>query len=553
MWKLDKKTNSYSTKGTLWTWGKVSAEVLRYMRKKDNNIPTFVPLVSKDTTLTNMSPETIRYGRKLYVMTRTIYDTLKKDPTLNITSLLDKSYSKETRSNKHKFGELELETEHIHHKQHEHHHNHHNNDTNIHLEKQIQRLEHRLNEHDVQKVLIDKLKDCMRQIETLRRNVRKMIYGRMKHHENTLKEQYEKVVEWEAIHGKKGEAISDPWNNASIHGWSQPTPLPTMTNAQSFEIQTPQVVSTTYDVFASPLGIVSPTLPATALTSTMTPVSVAELFPTTVSPTTSTSTDALLASERKKETDILKNLFAQEELKAFSMESVLKDESKVEGDLLERNLDEATSEAKTTEHKEEHKEAHKPDHMAEHTAESKAESKAEVKFGIGESSKPKLTLNLPPVVLNGKEEGNTNSVLTYLYNLLQNVVPQNKGSNDTNVQTNEEIIGECSLNANLLELQKTKAQDHRCCMINVNVPIMPQHQPNCNNTKTEKPSSPINEGNAFDIRNKSVFHHHGDSHKNGFEFKKSMDTCFGHESDEAYGFTNSAAFFDDISTTCVKK
>ena len=81
---------------------------------------------------------------------------------------------------------------------------------------------------------------------------------------------------------------------------------------------------------------------------------------------------------------------------------------------------------------------------------------------------------------------------------------------------------------------------------------MPQPQLNCKNTNSEKPNSPT-KGNAWDIRNKPVFHHHSESHNNGFEFKKSMDTCFGHESDEAYGFTNSAAFFDDISTTCVKK
>ena len=436
MWKLDKKTDSYSTKGTSWTWGKVSAEVLRYMRKKDNNVPTFVPLVLKDTSLTNMSTETIRYGRKLYMMTRTIYDALKKDPTLNILSLLNKTYSKETKNSKHKFGEPELETE-THHQKH--HHNHHHNETNKELEKQIQRLEHRLNEHDVQKVLIDKLKDCMRQIETLRRNVRKMIYGHMKHHENALKEQYAKIIEWEAVHGKKGEAISDPWNNASVHGWSQPAPLPTTTNPQLFDTQTPQVAQSMYDTFA--MAPLSPT----AVTSHIDPLTSVDLSTTL---TQTTAVDTSKHSETKEETDILKDLIGDLGENPSALKDSLDKESKMEVQLLESTLNET-----------------------DHEQEGKS------KFGFVETNKPKLTLNLPSVVLNGKEEGDTNSVLTYLYKLLQNVVPQNKGSNDPNVQTNDEIIGECSLNANLLELQKTKVQDHRCCMINVNVPIMPQPQP----------------------------------------------------------------------------
>ena len=64
-----------------------------------------------------------------------------------------------------------------------------------------------------------------------------------------------------------------------------------------------------------------------------------------------------------------------------------------------------------------------------------------------------------------------------------------------------------------------------------------------NETVIEKPSSP----------KPVIHHHHNEDHNHDFDYRKSLDTCFGKESDEAYGFTNSTAFFDDLSTTCVKK
>ena len=552
MWTLDEKTNTYSTttstKNKSWTWCEISAEALKYMRKKDKNVPSFVRLISKNTSVTNMSSDDIRYGRQLYLLTRTVYDELKKDSSKNINHLLDKVYTesiekstskkkKKSKDNHHhnRFGNNDENTDHDHHK-------HHTDDEFRILEKHIDRLEHKIDEHDVQTALIKKIKICTKSIQSLRKNMRKIIHNRVKYHHEALKEEYNKVIAFEATHDPKklNETTNDPWNmnittnnKETVNGWTSPTMIQATTPPTPFVTGT--IVTPTAPFVTSP--VMTPVQPLLTGT-TMSPFSTVNLQSPIATDTTSTNLASLFDTPKLESvvsTDALHfDLNDKDDLNIFDEHDI-------------RSIEEAIKKAESDKSKQQ-TESDKP--------------QQNVHFGAGElfsSKRPELTLG--PVTLNGTN-GDTTSVLSFLYNLLQNAVPQTKKTT-SDPNTKEEVVGECTLNANLLELQKTKPEDHRSCMININIPIIPQNQ-----TPIKEPPSPHRVGNMWDVRNRPSFHrhnediepehvsskhHHDKSPTKLFGQEKSLDTCFGKDSDEAYGFTNSATFFDDLSTTCVKK
>ena len=55
MWHLDTTKETYTPNNvTQWTWAKVSAYALKYLKTQYNNVPSFVPLISKMKKQINM-------------------------------------------------------------------------------------------------------------------------------------------------------------------------------------------------------------------------------------------------------------------------------------------------------------------------------------------------------------------------------------------------------------------------------------------------------------------------------------------------------------------
>ena len=96
MWTLNSKDNTYcvvpSKKKS--TWGKVSSEALKFLKSTYQDVPNFVPMVTKKSKVKDKKSASYRYGLKLYDLTRYAFDKLKEDPDKKIRVLFEKVDSK---------------------------------------------------------------------------------------------------------------------------------------------------------------------------------------------------------------------------------------------------------------------------------------------------------------------------------------------------------------------------------------------------------------------------------------------------------------------------
>ena len=106
-----------------------------------------------------------------------------------------------------------------------------------------------------------------------------------------------------------------------------------------------------------------------------------------------------------------------------------------------------------------------------------AATKEKVSFG-----KPELTnlkIDLPSVIVNSNDK-TVNSIASYILNALKSLVKEPESSSST--KKPEDIVADVTLNADILELNKANAVKntdlpHKCCMINVNIPVINTTQP----------------------------------------------------------------------------
>ena len=164
-----------------------------------------------------------------------------------------------------------------------------------------------------------------------------------------------------------------------------------------------------------------------------------------------------------------------------------------------------------------------------------AATKEKVSFG-----KPELTnlkIDLPSVIVNSNDK-TVNSIASYILNALKSLVKEPESSS---TKKPEDIVADVTLNADILELNKAntvKNTDlpHKCCMINVNIPVINTSQPK--NEASDKIDSPKNYTSTRSRRKKGC----------------SNGTCFGSlVAEEEYGNDIASTFFDDTSNLKPKK
>ena len=168
-----------------------------------------------------------------------------------------------------------------------------------------------------------------------------------------------------------------------------------------------------------------------------------------------------------------------------------------------------------------------------------AATKEKVSFG-----KPELTnlkIDLPSVIVNSNDK-TVNSIASYILNALKSLVKEPESSSST--KKPEDIVADVTLNADILELNKANAVKntdlpHKCCMINVNIPVINTTQPK-NEASDKIDSTDKSPKNYTSTRSKR---------KKGC----SNGTCFGSVALEEYGNDIASTFFDDISNLKPKK
>ena len=88
MWHLDTTKETYTPNNvTQWTWAKVSACALKYLKTQYSNVPSFVPLISSRIKTDKYDPTVYKLGRELHKLTRYAFDKLKENPNINIKEL----------------------------------------------------------------------------------------------------------------------------------------------------------------------------------------------------------------------------------------------------------------------------------------------------------------------------------------------------------------------------------------------------------------------------------------------------------------------------------
>ena len=88
MWQLDTTQQTYTpTNATHWTWAKVSASALKYLKSRHSNVPSFIPLISSGKNKDKYDPTVYELGRELHKLTRYAFDKLKENPNSNIKDL----------------------------------------------------------------------------------------------------------------------------------------------------------------------------------------------------------------------------------------------------------------------------------------------------------------------------------------------------------------------------------------------------------------------------------------------------------------------------------
>ena len=166
-------------------------------------------------------------------------------------------------------------------------------------------------------------------------------------------------------------------------------------------------------------------------------------------------------------------------------------------------------------------------------------NKEKVSFG-----KPELTnskIDLPSVIVNSNDK-TVNSIASYILNALKSLMKEPE--NSSTKKQSDDIVADVTLNADILELNKAnipKNTDipHKCCMINVNIPVINTTQPK-NETSDKIYSNDKSPKNYTSTRSKR---------KKGC----SNGTCFGTVVPEEYGNDIASTFFDDISNLKPKK
>ena len=79
MWQLDTTQQTYTpTNATHWTWAKVSASALKYLKSQHSNVPSFIHLISSGKNKDKYDPTVYELGRELHKLTRYAFDKLKK-------------------------------------------------------------------------------------------------------------------------------------------------------------------------------------------------------------------------------------------------------------------------------------------------------------------------------------------------------------------------------------------------------------------------------------------------------------------------------------------
>ena len=158
--------------------------------------------------------------------------------------------------------------------------------------------------------------------------------------------------------------------------------------------------------------------------------------------------------------------------------------------------------------------------------------------------KPELTnlkIDLPSVIVNSNDK-TVNSIASYILNALKSLMKEPE--NSSTKKQSDDIVADVTLNADILELNKAnipKNTDipHKCCMINVNIPVINTTQPK--NEAADKiysnDKSPKNYTSTRSKRKKGC----------------SNGTCFGTVVPEEYGNDIASTFFDDISNLKPKK
>ena len=84
-----------------------------------------------------------------------------------------------------------------------------------------------------------------------------------------------------------------------------------------------------------------------------------------------------------------------------------------------------------------------------------------------------LKIDLPSVIVNSNDK-TVNSIASYILNALKSLMKEPESSS---TKKPEDIVADVMLNADILELNKAntvKNTDlpHKCCMINVNTPVI---------------------------------------------------------------------------------
>ena len=88
MWQLDTTQQTYTPNyATHWTWAKVSASALKYLKSRHSNVPSFIPLISSGKNKNKYDTTVYELGRELHKLTRYAFDKLKENPNSNIKDL----------------------------------------------------------------------------------------------------------------------------------------------------------------------------------------------------------------------------------------------------------------------------------------------------------------------------------------------------------------------------------------------------------------------------------------------------------------------------------
>ena len=504
-------SNSTSNNSEKWTWGKVSSSVLKYMQSHDPKVPKFVPLISKTSSVNDKSSSCYEYGRTLFDLTRYSFDHLKKDPLLDLNELLDKRYKKIVyKSKKLQFGSMEPNNEPIN-------------------EKPKQDEIDKLIDSKIKKAISILYKSQKKMIKQSKKDLKYEICLRMSEYEKKMMSscgcasrcnQNTNTSAFNcpplACDSNMDLNLNDPAKNAgqihSIFGALGGTPNPPPYN---------------------PFPAVPPAVPPVA--PPILPFAPGSPLPPLVTPPIVTGIP--IAPPPAAAGGI------------FGASPFIP--------------------------------------PAPGTGSAMA-------FG---SEKPNLTVDLPSVLVNSSDS-NSKSLVSYLMKMLQSLSPQQNSVLPPNTKQHEEIIADCTLNADLLEFQKknlvstnfekTKHVDaDKCCNININVINTNNNKTNnqdddgnCksalkdivfqNDCMTQKPKQLLCDQAENDVLNIVIEKSEHDENKNQPTiYEQIVETlsaandevpvihlekqpaCFGSTNEEAFGYSQSMGFFDDIS--CVKK